>query len=97
VIEARIHFFGPIRGLVKKKEQLVVLEEGATVRRLLDELGRANGAEFRRCLVIEGATVNPALVVFLNGESLDEILNLDAPLPPGASVDVMLASPILGG
>jgi molybdopterin converting factor small subunit len=97
VIEARIHFFGPIRGLVRKKEQLVVLEEGATVRRLLDELGRANGAEFRRYLVLEGATVNPALVVFLNGESLDEILNLDAPLPSGAKVDVMLASPILGG
>jgi molybdopterin converting factor small subunit len=97
VIEARIQFFGPIRGLVKKKEQLVVLEEGATVRRLLDELGRANGAEFQRYLVIEGATVNPALVVFVNGESLDESLNLDAPLPPGPRVDVMLASPILGG
>ena len=97
MIEARIHFFGPIRGLVRKKEQLVVLEEGATVRRLLDELGRANGAEFRRYLVIEGSTVNPALVVFLNGESLDEILNLDAPLPSGPRVDVMLASPILGG
>lgn len=97
VIEARVRFFGPVRGLVRKKEQVVVLDEGATVRTLLDELARSNTAEFRRCVVIEGSHLNPALVVFLNGESLDETLNLDAPLPARAKIDVMLASPILGG
>ncbi|MBI4526710.1 MAG: MoaD/ThiS family protein [Deltaproteobacteria bacterium] len=92
-----MRFFGPIRGLVRKKEQLLILEEGATVRRLLDELARSNSPEFQRYVVIEGATLNPALLVFLNGESLDEILNLDARLPAGTKIDVMLASPILGG
>ena len=97
MVEARVRFFGPVRGLVRKKEQVVILEEGATVRRLLDELARSNSSEFQRYVVIEGASLNPALLVFLNGESLDEILNLDTPLPAGARVDVMLASPILGG
>lgn len=97
MIEARVRFFGPVRGLVRKKDQVVILEEGATVRTLLDELARSNSSEFRRYVVIEGATLNPALQVFLNGESLDEIQNLDARLPAGAKVDVMLASPILGG
>lgn len=97
MIEARVHFFGPVRGLVGKKEQVVILEEGATLRRLLEELARSNSPEFRRYLVPEGVTLNPALHVFLNGESLDEIQNLDTFLAAEATLDVMLASPILGG
>ena len=97
VLEAKVRFFGPVRGLVGKKEQVIILEQGATVRSLLDELARSNSSEFRRYVVIEGSTLNPALMVFLNGESLDEIQNLDAPMPAEASIDVMLASPLLGG
>lgn len=96
-MQATVRFFGPVRSLVAKKEQVILLEEGATVRSLLAELARLNGAEFRRYLVIEGSTINPALVIFLNGESLDEMMNLDAPIPPAPTVDVMLASAVLGG
>ena len=97
IMRATVRFFGPVRSLVRKKEQVILLEEGATVRSLLDELARSNGSEFRRYVVIEGSTINPALVVFLNGESLDEIMNLDAPIPPAPTIDVMLASAVLGG
>ncbi len=97
MVEARVRFFGPVRSIVKKKEQAVVLEDGATLRDLLGELGRSNGPAFQRYIVVEGATLNPALLVSLNGESVDEIHNLDIPLPLGATVDVMLAVPIMGG
>ena len=97
MIEAKIRYFGPVRGLVKKKEQVLMLEDGATLRRLLDELGRSNGADFQRYIVIEGSTLNPALLVALNGQSVDRIQNLDAPLPSGPIVDVLLAVPIMGG
>jgi hypothetical protein len=33
----------------------------------------------------------------LNGESVDQIANLDVVLPQGAIVDVLLAVPIMGG
>ncbi len=97
MVEAKVRFFGPVRGIVKKKEQVVVLDEGATLRGLLDELGRSNGPEFRRYIAVEGSTLNPALLVALNGQSVDQIHNLDAPLPYGAVVDVLLAVPIMGG
>jgi len=97
VIEAKVHFFGPVRGLVGKKEQVILLEDGATLRRLLEELARSNSPEFRRCVVPEGTTLNPVLQVFLNGESLDEIQNLDKSLTAETTLDVMLTSPIIGG
>ncbi|MEK6561616.1 MAG: MoaD/ThiS family protein [Candidatus Binatota bacterium] len=97
MIEIKVRFFGPVRGLVRKKEQVILLEEGATLRGLLEELGRSNDSEFRRYIVLEGNTLNPVLLVFLNGESVDAIQNLDHSLPSGPMVDVMLASPIMGG
>ena len=96
-MEIKVRFFGPVRALVRKKEQALLLEEGATLRRLLEELGRSNGSEFQRYIVLEGVSLNPALLVFLNGESVDAIQNLDHSLPSGTMVDVMLASPIMGG
>jgi molybdopterin converting factor small subunit len=97
VIEAKVHFFGPVRGMVRKKQQVVVLDDGATLRGLLDELGRSNGPEFQSYIVVEGATLNPAILVALNGESVNRIQNLDTPLPQGSVVDVMLAVAIRGG
>ena len=97
MVEAKVRFFGPVRGIVGKKEQVVVLENGATLRNLLDELGRSNGPEFQCYIVVEGSTLNPALLVALNGQSVDQIQNLDTPLPHGAVVDVLLAVPIKGG
>lgn len=97
MVEVKVQFFGPVRGMVKKKEQVVALEDGTTLRGLLEELGRSNGPEFQRYIVVEGATVNPALIVALNGQSLDQIQNLDTPLPQGSVLDVLLAVPIKGG
>lgn len=97
MLEAKVHFFGPVRGIVRKKEQVVVLDDGATLRGLLEELGRSNGPEFQCYIVVEGATLNPALLVSLNGQSLDQIQNLDTPLPQGSVLDVLLAVPIKGG
>lgn len=97
MIKARVHFFGPIRGLVRKKEQVIFLEDGATLRMLLEKLASSNSPDFQRYVVLEGLTLNPALQVFLDGESLNEIQNLDKPLTAETTLDVLLASPIIGG
>lgn len=97
MLEAKVQFFGPVRGIVKKKHQVVVLDDGATLRGLLEELGRSNGPEFQRYIVMEGRTLNPVLLVALNGRSVDQIGNLDTPLPQGSVLDVLLAVPIMGG
>ena len=97
MVEARVRFFGPVRSIVGQKEQTLLLKDGATLRVLLEELGRSNGPEFQRYIVFQGDTVNPALLVSLNGDSLDEIQNLDLPLPTTSTLDVMLAVPIMGG
>lgn len=97
MIKVRVHFFGPLRGLVRKKQQVIFLEDGATLRMLLEELARSNSPDFQRYVVPQGLTLNPALQVFLNGENLDEIQNLDKPLATEATLDVLLASPIIGG
>ncbi len=96
MVEARVRFFGPVRGLVGTREQVLHVEEGTTVRGLLEELRRSSSPAFRRHLVFEGNAVNPALLVALNGQHLDEFGGLDAPLPAGAVLDVMLAMPIAG-
>ena len=96
-VEAKVRFFGPVRSIVGKKEQRVSLDDRATMRDVLRELGLSNGPKFQRYIVIEGATLNPALLVSINGRSLDDIQNLDIQLPTDTTIDIMLATPIAGG
>ena len=70
---------------------------GATIRELLDQLKKTNKPDFERYVVIQGNTVNPVLLISLNGESLDELNNIDAKLPSESTLDVMLVAPIVGG
>lgn len=97
MVEARVRFFGPIRSLVGKREQVVILEDGATLRQLLEELGHSNPPEFQRHLVVQGGMVNSSLLLAVNGQGLDDSQTLDSPLPATTTVDVMLAIPIMGG
>ena len=96
-LEATVRYFGPVRSVVGRKEQRIVLARGATLRRLLEELARCNGPAFRRYVKPEGRTLNPVLIVAVNGESVDQIGNLDMPLPDRSVVSVLLAVPIMGG
>ncbi len=95
--QVRVRFFGPVRTLAGRKEQLVEMAQGSTIRDLLNELKKTSNPEFQRYIVIQGNTVNPVLMVSLNGESLDEIQNIDALLPEAPVLDVMLVAPIVGG
>lgn len=96
-IEVRVRFFGPIRSLAGGKEQVVVLEKGATMRDLLEELKRASGPELGQYIVVEGNSVNPVLLVSLNGQDVDQIQNIDVKLPDRSVLDVMLVVPVAGG
>ena len=95
--KVKIRFFGPVRSLVGKKEQVLEMPPGSTIRELLDKLKKTNKPDFERYVVIQGNTVNPVLLVSLNGESLDELNNIETKLPNESVLDVMLVAPIVGG
>lgn len=96
-IEVRVRFFGPIRTLAGRKEQVVMVSKGATLRDLLEELKRVSGSELGRYIVVQGNGVNPVLLVSLNGETIDEIQSIDVKLPDRSVLDVMLVVPVAGG
>lgn len=95
--KVKIRFFGPVRSLVGKKEQVLEMPAGSTIRELLDKLKKTNNPDFERYVVIQGNTINPVLLVSLNGESLDELNNIETKLPNESVLDVMLVAPIVGG
>lgn len=74
-----------------------MVSKGATLRDLLEELKRVSGSELGRYIVVQGNSVNPVLLVSLNGESIDEIQSIDAKLPDRSVLDVMLVVPVAGG
>ena len=78
--------------------QLVLeLDEGATVRALVEEVSRRGGERLRRSLWDEGGRVARGVVIALGGEVLDPA-RLDAPLPgAGEDAEVFLIHPIAGG
>ncbi len=78
--------------------QLVLeLDEGATVRALVEEVSRRGGERLRRSLWDEGGRVARGVVIALGGEVLDPA-RLDARLPcAGEAAEVFLIHPIAGG
>ena len=95
--QVTVRFFGPVRTIAGKKEQVLDMPPGGTIRDLINELKRTNRPEFERYVVIEGNTVNPVLMVSLNGEGLDDIDDIEMKLPDESVLDVMLVAPIVGG
>lgn len=93
----RVRFFGPVRSIAGKKEQELEMSPGTTTKDLLEELRKVSNPEFSKYIVIQGNTVNPVLLMAINGEGLDEINNINAPLPDNPVLDIMLVSPIAGG
>ena len=93
----KVRFFGPVRSIAGKKVQELEMRQNTTVKDLLEELKRVSNPEFGKYIVIQGNTINPVLLMAINGESLDEINNMNAPLPDNPVLDVMLVSPIAGG
>ena len=93
----KVRFFGPVRSIAGKKEQELEVWPNATTKDLLEELKRVSVPEFSKYVVIQGVTVNPVLLMAINGDSLDEINNINAPLPENPVLDIMLVSPIAGG
>ncbi len=93
----KVRFFGTVRSIAGKKVQELEMRQNPTVRDLLEELKRVSDPEFGKYIVIQGNTINPVLLMAINGESLDEIDNMNAPLPDNPVLDVMFVSPIAGG
>lgn len=81
------------------RRMVVSLEDGATVRSLLEEVSARGGDALRRAIWAEDGRVEEALLVALDGEVVDPGL-LDARLPQtgdAAEVSLFLIRPIFGG
>ncbi len=81
------------------RQMVVSLGEEATLRTLIEEVGRRGGEALQRSICAEGGRMPDSLLIALDGEVVDAA-RLDAPLaPPGraAEVSLFLIRPIFGG
>ena len=79
------------------RKLVLELDEGATVRALVDEVSRRGGEALRRSLWDDDGRLLRAVVIAVDGEIVDPE-RLDVELPrAGEAAEVFLIRPIFGG
>jgi molybdopterin synthase sulfur carrier subunit len=87
-VNVKIRYFARIREIVKRKEELLDVAEGATVGTVLEELKSRHGEEFASLL--ERATIQ----FLVNGISIRSLKGYKTELREG---DVLAIIPPVGG
>jgi molybdopterin synthase sulfur carrier subunit len=90
-LRIKVKFFAYIRDLFEGKERDVEIETGATVRELLDLL--CDSPELRK-EIFKGREVNPNLVIFKKGASIQSLNGLETDLSEGDTINIF---PFIGG
>jgi len=94
-MRVRVHYLGPIRVRLGKKEEDVDPSENATVLGLLRILGESYGDWFRKeVLDDEEKNVREGLVITINGIALGQLGGLSAQLKDG---DAVMLLPFFAG
>lgn len=78
---------------------VLALDDGATVRDLIDELTRRGGDAMRRAIWADEGRLHRFVLIAVDGEALD-LDRLDGPVPlprDGAEVSLFLIRPLFGG
>ena len=95
----RVIFFGAIRGIVRRKDDFVVLpRDSATLSNLVHVLSERYGRRLSVILTHENNT-SPLVTFFLNGRNIDSSEGDEKviPLDDGSEVEVSLVSQMTGG
>lgn len=90
-MKIKVKFFAYLRDLFEGKGRDVEIETGATIRELLDFL--CNSPELCK-EVFKGRELNPNLVIFKNGDSIQSLNGLETELNEGDTINIF---PFIGG
>lgn len=95
-MKVKVKFFAFVRELTGRREELVDLDDQATVRTLLDRLVNEYGAKFEDYL-FDPASKNPRdyLQFLIDGRNIGLMQGLDTALKEGSSFAIL--PPVSGG
>ena len=89
-MNVRVQYFGYIRNMLNKKEDIVTLDEGAKLSDVLNKLVDVNGAAFRKEVYEPGLDdVKMGFSVTINGVFMRQLGGLNAKLSDGDNVILM--------
>jgi molybdopterin synthase sulfur carrier subunit len=90
----KVRFFTVLRELIGKREEEVLVHEGASVREVLDILSARYGREFSDYL-FEGSRLKEHIQILLNGTNIMILNGLETRLGEGSTLAVI--PPMEGG
>jgi molybdopterin synthase sulfur carrier subunit len=95
-MKVKVKFFALVRELTDKREEVVDLDDQATVRTLLGKLVEEHGAKFRD-YVFDPASKEPRghIQFLIDGRNISLMQGLDTTLKEGASLAIL--PPVGGG
>jgi len=95
-MRVKVKFFALVRELTGKREEMVDLNDQATVRTLLDKLVEEYGIKFRDYVFDPGSKEPKGHIQFLmDGRNITLMQGLDTPLKEDASLAIL--PPVGGG
>lgn len=95
-MKIKVKFFALVRELTGKREETVEVDDGSTVRTLLDRLAEEYGAKFQEYLFDPGSTKPRGYLQFLvDGRNIVLMQGLDTVLKEGNSLAIL--PPVGGG
>lgn len=93
----RVTYYGAIRGLVKRRDETVVLpKDSASVRKLLEILADEYGGRFEE-LTKYAERSSPLVTIFVNGQVVGDARDSEKPIFDGSEVEVSLINQMSGG
>lgn len=95
IVHFRIRFIGDLPGIVGRRTDEVEMIDGCTFRNVLEVLCTRYGENFRQRMYCGLTRLQHTVVIFVNGDQLDEIGGIDARLH-GNDVEILML-PMFGG
>jgi MoaD family protein len=94
-LEVKIVYFNPIRGITGRAEEKIKVDEGSTLRSLLEILSQKYGKEFEKFAYSGIRQAGLRVIFLLDDESVQNLEDLDTKLRNGCTVTIL--TPLAGG
>ena len=93
----KVRFLGDLPAVVGGRDTTVSLPQGSRVRDLVTSLCERYGDGFRHRVVSQSGALHHDILIFLNGENIDEIGELAARLEGNADMEIIMLPAFEGG
>jgi len=95
IFRIKIIFLGPIRSIVKRSEDYIILDgENPTLRNVIEILSERYGDQLKQ-LLLHDRNLNRSVLVFINSEK--KVNDLDFLLEDETQLEILLVSQAVGG